>query len=259
MISGVTVGRGAAFARLSDDHFTVSVTSPSDWGLLQRILSVSAIGPCLGAIYLLGLEAGESEEPEPAAYALALEHGCLGLTTWLQANLEQAGTKSPLGDVGLLVVTRKARAVLAKERTRPLQALLWGFTGVVGSEHPELRVRRLDLDQDEASVEHLHRELVSAHGEDAVAWRAGRRFVLRLAEGLPEGPVQLHADPTRLAQVVSNLVFGVLWGRFQAGYFFDEFLAFGIRQGIGSLIAIAFDDDRLTTRLVHQFELLPSG
>ncbi len=63
------------------------------------------------------------------------------------------------------------------------QAALWGAARVVGEEHPDLWGGLVDFDRLSDSGEDarlLVRHLASADGEDQIAFREGRRYVLRL-------------------------------------------------------------------------------
>jgi acyl transferase domain-containing protein/acyl carrier protein len=86
----------------------------------------------------------------------------------------------------LWFATRGAQAIAAQPRAGVAveQAALWGAARVVGEEHPALWGGLVDLDPGapvDADAPLLARHLVAADGEDQVALRAARRFVLRLA------------------------------------------------------------------------------
>ena len=199
----IQVRPGAAFARHAADSFALEPSAAADWQQLTQHLAQQSDGPCAGVVYLLGLDGNDRLEPSPKEYPATLAGGCLGILHWLQAHSQRDDARL---DEGLLVVTRAARAVTAGEATRPLQALLWGFAGVVASEHPELRVRRIDLEDQVADPQAvaalLFRELVSREPAAAIAWR-GQRYVARLIPALPAAPpaavaVTIHGDATYL-------------------------------------------------------------
>ena len=106
----------------------------------------------------------------------------------------------------LWLVTRGAQAVGRPEGARVAvdQAALWGAGRVVGEEHPELWGGLIDLDptaDSAAGVKQLVRCLMANDGEDQVALRDDRRYVLRLARTSPNlgaGPVTWRRDATYL-------------------------------------------------------------
>jgi len=92
------------------------------------------------------------------------------------------------GDARLAIVTRGAQP--AGGRVEPAGAALWGFANALALEHPELRVRRVDLDpaldrEDSGSVAaeagRLADELLADDDEDRVALRGAERRAPRLA------------------------------------------------------------------------------
>ena len=102
--------------------------------------------------------------------------------------------------VSLTVVTRSAMAVVPGDRAEGHeQASVWGVGRVVGSEHPQLPCRLIDLDGGDGA-ERVHTELLADDREEPqVAWRGGVRYALRLSrsaevEGLslPGGPYELE-------------------------------------------------------------------
>jgi acyl transferase domain-containing protein/aryl carrier-like protein len=109
-------------------------------------------------------------------------------------------------DPWLGFVTRGSQAVRTGESCPGwIHAGLWGLGRVLAVEYPQLRCHRIDLDPtsgmgvaDEATT---IIGLAIAGDEDQVAFRDGRRYVLRLDEvsGTPDGePPQLRADATYL-------------------------------------------------------------
>ena len=82
------------------------------------------------------------------------------------------------------------------------QAALWGTGRVVAEEHPELWGGLIDLDPGAAAgdARQLVRTLLATRGEDQIALRDDKRFVLRLdmASGEPMAPFAWRADAAYL-------------------------------------------------------------
>lgn len=131
--------------------------------------------PAPALVYLSGPDRGRS--PVDAAAGLAF------YLTWLKQASDRAGAERPL----LLTVTQGA-STAGGYASRPEQAMLWGLARVAELEYPEMRCRRVDLDERADAAAHaqaLLRELTAADGEASVAWRFGKRFAARLTR-LPE-------------------------------------------------------------------------
>ena len=90
----------------------------------------------------------------------------------------------------LWLVTRGGQSVNGHEtRVSVDQAAMWGTARVIAEEHPDLWGGLVDLDPAApplASVALLVRHILSRDGEDQVALRGERRFVLRLVSGHAE-------------------------------------------------------------------------
>ncbi|MER6632969.1 SDR family NAD(P)-dependent oxidoreductase [Streptomyces sp. NPDC000987] len=85
----------------------------------------------------------------------------------------------------LAVVTFEAQAAVGRDRPDPGGALYWGFTRVLGREHPELEPLLLDVapDADGDWSAAAAAELLAGDGEDQVVLRGRRRLVGRLVRG----------------------------------------------------------------------------
>jgi len=108
------------------------------------------------------------------------------------------------------IVTRGAISVADNDAVPQLAAAgLWGFARTVVQEHPELNVRRLDLDPttDTATFsKHLVSELTSPSTEDQLAWRGTSRFAARLVSAnAPEPAGNFQVSPDRTVLVVGGL------------------------------------------------------
>ncbi|GAA0618076.1 type I polyketide synthase [Kutzneria viridogrisea] len=80
----------------------------------------------------------------------------------------------------LWLITRHGAALTEDELLVPGTACLRAMIRVLAFEHPELRATVVDLDAETATGD-LYAELHADRDEDEVAWRAGRRYVARLA------------------------------------------------------------------------------
>jgi NAD(P)-dependent dehydrogenase (short-subunit alcohol dehydrogenase family)/acyl carrier protein len=116
-------------------------------------------------------------------------------------------------------VTHGAAAVgPATEEVDVRQAPLWGMGRVIRLEHPDLWGGLIDLAPDvapEAQAEALLAELLDSEGEDQIAFRAGRRFVLRIRPEENEDPppgTRRAAEDFRLDAAKTYLITGGLGG-----------------------------------------------
>jgi acyl carrier protein len=82
------------------------------------------------------------------------------------------------GRARLWFVTQGAQAISPQERVSVDLAACWGAARVVGEEHPDLWGGLADIGPGDAAA--LARHLLQDDGEDQVAFRGGRRSVLRL-------------------------------------------------------------------------------
>jgi myxalamid-type polyketide synthase MxaE and MxaD len=83
----------------------------------------------------------------------------------------------------LWLVTRGAQSVNSDEPIAIEQSALWGLGKVISFELPELKCIRVDLDckqSIEQTIPDLIKQISTDDREDQIAFRAGRRFVLRL-------------------------------------------------------------------------------
>ena len=106
----------------------------------------------------------------------------------------------------LWLVTRGAQAVNSDEPIAVEQSALWGLAKVIGFELPALKCIRVDLDRKQSVAEaipDLIKQISVDDREDEIAFRAGRRFVLRLLPftcktSSQTQSVSLRADSTYL-------------------------------------------------------------
>jgi phthiocerol/phenolphthiocerol synthesis type-I polyketide synthase B len=107
-------------------------------------------------------------------------------------------------------VTRGAQSV-TRERVSVDQAATWGAGRVVAEEHPDLWGGLADLDPGAppaVNAEWLTRSVLAHDGEDQIALRQGRRYVLRI---MPAGP-DLVSGAFRWREDAAYLITGGLGG-----------------------------------------------
>lgn len=109
----------------------------------------------------------------------------------------------------LQLVTQGAAAVRASDRPDPAAGALRGFVRVLAYEHPELGARWIDLDLT-SGTDALAAELAARDGEDEVAWRAGHRYVARLAA--PDPRTLVPYSPRTVRRDGAYLLSGGLGG-----------------------------------------------
>lgn len=161
-----------------------------------------------GIACLWGLEASAiADQPEQTAVAQTAEQLCARLL-----QLTQALNRSPSKLAGLWVFTCNSQSVLATDTVTGLaQAPLWGLGRTLALEHPELQSVLVDLPADPLArlIPVLLQELASVPAgtdsgtpETQVAYRAGQRYVARLAQHVftaPASPsVTIQPDATYL-------------------------------------------------------------
>ncbi len=192
----VLASAGAAYARLSDDHFQVDPARPADFEQLLRDARGAGRPACHGAVHLWPLDAHLTEDDDLPAITQAQIHAC-GSALHLTQALVSLGQSEP---PHLWLATRGAQSVSSSSETHPVdanQATVWGLSHVISLEHPELRCTRVDLDAAEgagASAAFLFDCIWKGAGkEDQVASRGGQRYVRRLARA---GRVELTAEFT---------------------------------------------------------------
>ncbi|MGE0158279.1 MAG: SDR family NAD(P)-dependent oxidoreductase [Gemmatimonadales bacterium] len=166
----ILVERGAAFARLSDTHFTVRPSSDSDIGAVVRaVLSTrdAATAPTIGAMHLWAT----GGDPIAAADVFDV------------LSAVSLGMKAAVAETMLRVlhVSEGAESVLDEPLGHATQGLALGPVLVLPAEVPHLEMRRVDLDTTyrdgpEGTARDLIVEAATAGFSPRVAWRGGRRW-----------------------------------------------------------------------------------
>ncbi len=145
-----------------------------------------------GVIHLWGLDL----PAQGAGAAAEIEQAC----TELARVVQQLTARKPRRP-RLWIVTREAQRVTpAAARIACGQAALWGLGRVLDVEHPGVLGALIDVGGDAADVRALCGELTGTGDETQVAYRAGKRFVLRFvrAAAPPAGRFGCRPDGTYL-------------------------------------------------------------
>jgi NAD(P)-dependent dehydrogenase (short-subunit alcohol dehydrogenase family)/acyl carrier protein len=168
----------SAYERLDTQAFRINANSAADY---QQVLD--SLPDDVGVIYLWNLDA-PADAVTDTVMRSAAEKLCTRMLTFIQEL-----TASNRASSGLWVATQNGQAVTSDDTlTGLLQAPLWGMAKVISLEHPELRCVMVDLPAD--SVDVMAGRLLSELGnsqhvlqgqENQVAYRAGQRYVARLA------------------------------------------------------------------------------
>ncbi|MFF0157584.1 SDR family NAD(P)-dependent oxidoreductase [Streptomyces sp. NPDC005263] len=111
---------------------------------------------------------------------------CQGLHAAADVARRLAADPRPLSVPRLWLVTERARSVVPGETGNPDLASLRGLVRVLALEQPTLRTTLVDIDPQPGLVDDLVQELLCDGEADEVAWRAGTRFVARLAAADPD-------------------------------------------------------------------------
>jgi acyl transferase domain-containing protein/NADPH:quinone reductase-like Zn-dependent oxidoreductase/acyl carrier protein len=207
---------GQAFKRVSTNHWTIDPAEPGHFRRLFDEAPAPAMDRLRAVVHLWSLDAADGRGPqgEDAARsrvaddalramdaALDGEALCIASTLHLTQALVGAQRAAPLW-----LATRGAHAVANSNNgdRRPHGASLWGLGSVIALEHPELRVRRVDLDpaDDEARcASRLAGLVLSGSVPPDIALRGDQPWVPRLqrraaaADATPgDRPVRLEVE-----------------------------------------------------------------
>ena len=186
-----TVTKGVVYEQTGNDSVSINPTVRDDMSRLLEETAKSGAPALRGIIYMWALDSDVSDETSLDDLNDDAEQIHSGALHLLHALAELAGAELPR----LWLVTRGAQTIGAQtEPSALVQSSLWGLGAVIALEHPQLRCSRMDLDlrEDNATTaQALGAEICAVGPEDQVAFRAGSRYVARLAR---DGVDQVGTD-----------------------------------------------------------------
>jgi acyl transferase domain-containing protein/NADPH:quinone reductase-like Zn-dependent oxidoreductase len=172
----VLVSHGDCFQQISADEFVIDPSSPED---VRRLFARwSSAAPLRAIIDCWPLDIAANE-----GGAKGCRPNLFGTDAALLV-VQAMATTSALTLGSLILVTRGAADVSEAGMSNdpcPRASGLWGLASVVAVEHPELRIRIVDLDPEDTRKDTgaLYSESL-CHSDARVAVRAGQRWIPRL-------------------------------------------------------------------------------
>ncbi len=201
----VVIQPGAEY-RQDGDHITVRPTEADDFAQALVSCSRDAAHPLVTIAHLWTLDCGDPSQPgDTAAAALhqVREQSLASLLRVIQQAARLHTSKAP----SVLVATRGGQLVAtegdasASAPVNASQSAIWGLGRVAAMEHPELRVRLVDLDPTEdvsTLANDLVQEATSMSQEAQIAYRQGTRYVARLERAADRLPGHGTGDAMRV-------------------------------------------------------------
>ncbi|TXC66109.1 KR domain-containing protein [Piscinibacter aquaticus] len=179
---------------LAESAGNAAASTPSGAPWLVVCAGDAVAAAVVHALHAAGVRAADCK-PQALAEALAQSGPaavvmCLddqpGAAHRLVAAMQAISRAPACAETKLWAVTTGAQEVLeqARHRVAVHAAAAWGAGRVLADEHAPHWGGMVDLDPEaegDASARQLARQLLAADGEPQVAWRQGRRFVLRLS------------------------------------------------------------------------------
>ncbi len=167
----------------------------------RRVIDVTEFDGTVSAADIAGVDHVLYAPPVPAdPFDVAEAHR----TFHTAKRLATALAAAPSGPK-LVMLTRNAQAVTARDRANPAHAILWGLGRTLAVENPGIWGRIVDVDvaaPAELVAWQVASEVAAADGDDQVVYAAGRRHVPRLRRSTPPTAV------TGLRSGTSHLVIG---------------------------------------------------
>jgi len=160
---------GERLERLSEHRWSLNPGQPAEF---EALLAALGEAPLRGVVHAWCVDLDDADHGEGGRADLLASGTLLHLAQALVAR------EAP---PPVWLVTRGAQPVLAGDVPSSVAAAgAWGFLGVLRVEHPELAVRAIDTDAQDASASALMTAVLAAPGGADLALRAGRGLVRRL-------------------------------------------------------------------------------
>ncbi|GAO41451.1 hybrid non-ribosomal peptide synthetase/type I polyketide synthase [Flavihumibacter petaseus] len=191
-------------AQLEAAGNTVTVIYSNDRNALTSLWQeCQRTDPLYGVIHLWSLSIPSQSDAQE--YATERQYD-LGVNSVL--SLVQLLSQRPGASPRLWLVTRGAQCTAPGEQVSVEQAALWGLGKVISFEFPDLQCIRIDLDgqlQNGQEAAILLRHLMMTGKEDQLAFRKGKRFVLRL---VPHQSTQQEPPALQFREEATYLITG---------------------------------------------------
>ena len=174
-LENALAARGASVVSIAP----AALASAEAWRELARARWNGDWSRCAGVVALDSLSAPAFADGAAASLDHVSEICVPALLALVQTLADGETAKPPR----VYVVTAGTQAVTSQgEVHSPAAGLLWGLGRVIGGEQPQLRATNIDLEVADAApaLSALCDELLSDSAENQVAFRGGRRYLLRL-------------------------------------------------------------------------------
>ena len=202
----VLVSQASEHQFTDDRHAALDPLRAEDFAHLFSRACSARQGPLKGVLNLWPVDEVIDPETTPSQWEAAQARlgGSVIHTTQSFLSLPSA---SVLREARLWFATQGAQALSEGNSgpgsSQPAQALVWGLARVISLEHPGHFGAVVDLDPRASSKESaaaIWREIESRAGEEAVAYRNGRRLLPRLVRTIepPSDPLTLRVDGSYL-------------------------------------------------------------
>lgn len=183
----VMVEPGERFEKLpANDSYRLRPRHEDDYRQLLDELGGDS-SACTGVLHLWSLDLPDPAAGPASPWEQLRDQGCGSILPLVRQLARRKWTTTP----SLLLITRGAQPVTAADQIAVFQSPVWGLGRVAQVEHPELKVRLLDLDAGEPAntcASRVRAELSAPPALSQLAYRQGQRLTARLrrAEALLE-------------------------------------------------------------------------
>jgi len=174
----VEVETGPAFEKLDEERYRIDAGSRADYQRLLASVAADGIG-VEEVVHLWTYGADPGEIADANSLEAAQERGACSLLFLLQA---LAADHPPDQSVRVTVASSHAQPVLSNDPVACEQGPLLGLLRTAPKEWPWLECHHVDLPADDldADADAVLGELRAVRADEEVAYRSGRRWVLRL-------------------------------------------------------------------------------